>query len=709
MLKKQALDFIKRHPGGTFEFRDLVRELDVEADQKKELRSILEELAEQDLILKIKRGQYAIPARTQVVTGKLAGHRLGYGFVTPEKESGLREDVFIPAKHMRDAAHGDTVMIKVERSRKKGNKLEGAILKVVERANEKIVGKFYSAYKGGYVIPLDERYLHEVQVRELTGDVKRKLKDGMIVDVEITMQPGKGHGPVGRIVEVLGRPDDPGIEYKIVLRKYGISEEFSPDVLEEARSIVPEVRAADIAGRVDFRDRLTVTIDGETARDFDDAITLEKLRNGHYQLGVHIADVSHYVREDRALDREAYQRGTSVYFPDRAVPMLPHELSNGICSLNPRVDRLTLSVLMEVDPKGEVVHRQFVQGVINSNERMTYTSVKKILVDRDPAEIKKYEYLVDTFYLMQALCLILNEKRRQRGAIDFDLAEPEVVFNADGSVRDIVRSERNVAHRIIEEFMLLANETVATYLFESEIPSLYRIHEEPDPKKTKEFAELAATFGYRLQGKEGKYRARDFQRLADELSGNKEAQFLNYLMLRSFMQARYSEQNVGHFGLASETYTHFTSPIRRYPDLVVHRILKEAIRKTPDREKLQAQLLALPTIAEHSSERERNADAAEREIIDIKRAEFMADKLGEEYQGFITSVTSYGFYLEIFEHFVEGFVPVSVLLDDYYLFDERRHMLVGKHRKKSFQLGNKLTVRVDRVDRERHRIYFSTV
>lgn len=709
MLKKQALDFIKRHPGEVLDFRDIVRRLDVEADQRKELRGILEELAEQDIILRLKRSRYAIPARVQLVTGKLSCHPAGYGFVTPERDSGLRGDIFIPAKHMHDAAHGDTVMVKVAGRGRKAQKMEGAIVKVVDRANEQIVGKYYSTAKGGYVLPLDARYLYEVRVSEPPADLRRKLKDGLIVDVAIVMPPGKPHGPMGKIVEILGHPDDPDIGFKIVLHKYGIPREFPQEVLEEARSVSSEAPAKEIAGRTDFRELLTVTIDGETARDFDDAVTLEKLPNGHYRLGVHIADVAHYVREDSPLDREAFLRGTSVYFPDRAVPMLPHELSNGICSLNPRVDRLTLSVVMEVNKRGEVIDRAFTEGVINSNERMTYTSVRKILVDKDPEAMRRYDYLVETFRWMESLCQILNEKRRRRGAIDFDLPEPQIIFTDDGKIADVVRSERNVAHRIIEEFMLLANETVASHLFESEIPSIYRIHEEPDPEKTRQFADLAAMFGYRLEGKAGKYRAADFQRLAQQLSGKEDSPFLSYLMLRSFMQARYSEQNVGHFGLASETYTHFTSPIRRYPDLVVHRVLKETLRKRPDLDRLQGELQTLADIAEHSSERERQAAAAEREALDMKRAEFMSDKLGETYKGFITRVTSYGFYVELFDHFVEGAAPVSALLDDYYELDERRHVLIGQRRKKTYRLGQRLTVSVDRVDRESSKIFFSPV
>ncbi|MBI1747886.1 MAG: ribonuclease R [Acidobacteria bacterium] len=709
MLTKLVLNYIKRHPGKVLDFRDIVRALDVAADQRKALREVLDEFAAQDVVLKLKRGKYAIPARVLLVGGKLTCHPSGYGFVTPERESGLGEDIFIPAREMGDACHGDTVLVKVASKARKGNKLEGSLVKVVSRANERIVGRYFATAKGGYVIPCDERYLHEIRIAPPSAEIKKGLADGMFVDVEMVVPPSRHAAPLGKVLEIIGAPGDPDIDYKIVLYKHRIPKEFPAEVIKEAQSMPLAVGSKDRAGRKDFRKQLSVTIDGETARDFDDAVAVEKLKNGHYRLSVHIADVAHYVSEAGPLDREAYLRGTSVYFPDRAVPMLPTELSSGICSLNPHVDRLTVSVLMDIDETGEVVHRQFAHGVINSHVRMTYTTVSKILVDHDREEMEKHTALLESFQWMAELCGILNRKRRRRGAIDFDIPEPEVIFTASGAVANIKRSERNLAHRIIEEFMLLANETVAVYLFESKIPSLYRIHEEPDAAKTQQFAELARVFGYHLQGRPGKRGPADFQRLADQLSGGQDVQFLSYLMLRSFMLARYSDQNVGHFGLASETYTHFTSPIRRYPDLVVHRLLKEAIRKNPDRERVTAEVATLGEVAEHCSARERVAAAAEKEMLEIKRTEFMADKLGEQYRGFITRVQGYGFFVELSDPYVAGLVPVSTLLDDYYEFDEPRRRLIGKGRKKIFRIGDRLNVRVDRVDQNRHMIFFSVV
>ena len=646
----------------------------------------------------------------ETVTGRFVAHPDGYGFVIAE-DPPLEQDVFVPPNKAGSAVDGDTVRVRLvpsrrPRKRKGQSSLEGEIFAIVSRGRETIVGKLFRFQQGVYVAPLDERYRYTVR---LIDEQAKKIEDGMIVVVSIVVQPGPNQRPQGKIKEVLGDPDDPEIQYKIVCHTYEIPVEFPKEVLQEAE-LAEEPDEKSIRKRKDFRKLLTVTIDGESSRDFDDAISIEKLKNGHFRLWVHIADVSHYVRTDTPLDREALLRGTSVYFPDRAVPMLPEKLSNQICSLNPKVDRLTMSVVMEVDDQGKVVLREFFRSVICSNERMTYSAVNKILIDQDQALRGRYKTLLESFGWMLELSRILRAMRVRRGAIDFDLPEAEVEYDDKGEIVDIVRSERNEAHRIIEELMLLANETVAQHLAVREIPSIYRVHEDPDPAKVEAFLELATEFGYSLkQNKDGRYSSRAFQKLMVQMSGKPEQKFLAYLMLRSFKQAQYTEVNQGHFGLASACYTHFTSPIRRYPDLIVHRILKMAIDRKTSGRGAEGLYGRLPEIAGRSSERERKAVVAEREIMRWIMAQFMAERLGDEYDAFIIGVKRNGFFVELLDHFVEGFVPVETIWDDFYVLNQRHHCLIGETTKKVYRIGDRLRVRVDKVNPHRHLIDFSPV
>ncbi|HET7616928.1 MAG TPA: ribonuclease R, partial [Vicinamibacterales bacterium] len=527
---------------------------------------------------------------------------------------------------------------------------------------------------------------------------------GDMVVVEITRWPTPTRGPAGRVVEVLGDIDEPGVDTEIIIRKYGIPDEHGEAAVAEAARLGHVVREQDLRGRTDFRPLTTVTIDGEHARDFDDAITIEKLPNGHYWLGVHIADVAHYVPEGGALDEEAYDRATSVYFPERAVHMFPSELSTGLCSLNPNVDRLVQSCLMEISRQGDVVRYELHDGVIHSNARMTYTAVNAILTLHDPAVIAAHAPLVPMFETMRELFEILNARRRRRGSIDFDLKEPEIVLDDEGMVEEIVALERNVAHRLIEEFMLVANETVAQHLDTHNVPTLYRIHEPPDPLKVEEFEEFLSTLGYGLGAAPDGVRPRHFQRLVEKIRGKPEEKPIAFLMLRTMQKARYDASNLGHFGLAASSYTHFTSPIRRYPDLVVHRTLREARHgaMTPDRrEQLEEDL---PEIARHTSERERRADEAERELVQWKKVRFMADKIGDEFDGYITGVAAFGLFIELVQHFVEGMVHISTMADDYYRFVERAHLLRGENTGRTYRLGDRVRVQVIKVDMERRQV-----
>jgi ribonuclease R len=569
-------------------------------------------------------------------------------------------------------------------------------------ASRRFVGRFERDRLGqAYIVPFDRRASDDVLVpRSGVGEAE----PGQMVVFEIDRQPAAGQPPRGAVIEVLGPIDEPGVDTEIILRKHDIPDAHGPEALAEAARIGSGVGPADLDGRTDFRDRIVVTIDGEHARDFDDAISIERLPNGHYWLGVHIADVAHYVKEGSALDREAYERGTSVYFPERAVHMFPEALATGVCSLNPQVDRLVQSCLMEITGRGEVVRHEIHDGVIHSSERMTYTAVNAILTGEDPETRARYASLVPTFERMGELFAILNRRRRQRGSVDFDLPEPQVVLDTEGLVADIVPSERNIAHRLIEEFMLLANETVAGHLERAGMPALYRIHEVPDALKVEEFDAFVRALGFALDAPPGAVKPKHFQALVEKIKGSPVERPIAFLMLRTMQKARYDSVNMGHFGLAAASYTHFTSPIRRYPDLVVHRLLRELRQGRVTDARRQDLELALPEAGRHTSERERRADEAERELVQWKKVRFMADKVGDVFDGYITGVTHFGLFVELVEHYVEGLVHISTLGDDYFRFTEGSHVLVGERTRKAYRLGDHVRVQIVRVDLERRMI-----
>jgi ribonuclease R len=676
--------------------REILRRLGLQKELRQRAREYLRHLADEGKVVRIRGNRYGLPSKMNLIVGRVKTHPDGYGFVIPEAEG--EEDIFISPRNLKEAMHGDRVIARIESIRRKGK--EGSVIRILERKARKVVGKFMRAKNYSYIIPEDERILQEIFIPE--GETKRARPDQIVV-AEITQYPTERARPVGRITHILGYPDDPEIEPQIIIHKYDLPHRFSSAAIKEAQNL-PFTPPPEYRDRVDLRGIPTFTIDGENARDFDDAVSIEKEKDGDVKLYVSISDVSHYAKEGTSLDEEAYLRGTSVYFPDRAIPMFPTEISNEICCLHPRVDRLTLTVELRYDANGERRGVQFYPSVIRSDERLTYTLVRKILVDEE-AEVKKaFKHLMPSLELMADLCQELRRRRTERGAIDFDLPEPEVILNLQGETEDIIRAERNLAHQIIEEFMIAANEAVAHLMEEKGVPFIYRIHEPPKKETIDEFRRFISHLGYKMR-KDTDHSPKEFQRILSEAKGRPEERVVNEILLRSMKWAKYSAKNLGHFGLASDAYTHFTSPIRRYPDLIVHRLLKRVLLK---REK-EVSEEDLARKADHLSQRERVAMEAEREILSRYRVRFMKDKIGEEFEGVISGVTAFGFFVELKGIFVEGLVRVTSLHDDYYQYHEKRYALVGERTHKAFRIGDEVRVRIERVDVERRHIDFGLV
>ena len=680
--------------------RELVKRLRLDAASRRDLKGVLRRLIEEGALVKIRGARVGLPSRMNLVVGRLTCNPAGYGFVVPEKRREGQGDIYVSAVNLKEALHGDRVVARVERTTPKG--AEGRIIRVLERGLKRIVGRYQEEGRfGGHVVPFDRRVLHELFVPP--GD-SAGAKPGEMVSAEMTRPPTATRNPSGRVLEVLGRLGDPGVDLKVVMAKHGLPDAFPPEVEAEASLVPMEVSREDLRDRADFRRWPTVTVDPETARDHDDAISLDRLPGGHWRLGVHIADVAHYVREGSQLDQEAYLRGTSVYFPDRVVPMLPHALSSNICSLVEGEDRLTQTVILELDARGKVKKAEFHDGVIKSAARLTYQQAQAI-VDGDAALRGRFAALVPMIEGMDELARIMRKRRYERGSLDFDLPEPKLVLGASGEITGIVATERLDSMRVIEEFMLAANEAVAERLSRADIPALYRVHETPDPQRVEEFAELVASFGYSVPASLQAIRPEDFQLVLRQIEGKPEEKLISYLLLRTMKLARYHEENLGHFGLAAEMYAHFTSPIRRYPDLVVHRALR-ALRQGADHGHIRE---ALPEMGRHLSEMERRADEAERELTEWKKVRFMADKLGEVFRGYITGVQAFGLFVELDEIYVQGLVHVSSMTDDYYVFNEKAHSLKGENTRKVYRLGDKVEVQVVRVDLERRQVDFALV
>ncbi|MFQ5428093.1 MAG: ribonuclease R [Thermodesulfobacteriota bacterium] len=681
--------------------RELIKVFCVPEEKKGKFKARIRRLVDEGLLVKVRGGRYGLAVRMNLVTGVLQCHADGFGFVIPESkgEKGTQErDVFIGGRRFAGAMHGDTVVARVE-GQKEGGKREGRVIRVLKRANKTLIGMIHRGKHLCELAPSEERIIERVIIPPGCG---KGAADGVMAEVEITKWPSKHSSATGSVIEILGDPDDPDVEAGIILKKYGLSASFPRSVSEEARAAAHVVDEAEAAGRTDLRGRAIVTIDGETAKDFDDAVGIERLQSGGYRLFVSIADVSHYVREQSQLESEARRRGTSVYFPDRCVPMLPEALSNGICSLRPGEDRLTMTAEMDFNAKGSVVGSRFYKSIIRSKRRLTYTEVKEALEGRGAQGSKSTDGLLGDLQIMRELAEKLTKKRVKTGSIDFDLPEPQIIIDINGRVEDIVRSERNIAHRIIEEFMLAANRCVAEEFRRGKLPFLYRIHDLPDEESIESFREFIAEFGLTLE-KDAKG-APSFQGVLGAVEGRPEAKLITHMLLRSMKQAVYSERQAGHFGLGFRDYTHFTSPIRRYPDLVVHRLLKLLIAGKYTKNEQARMAAILPETAALSSARERKAMEAEREIVDLKKVQFMKDKVGEEYEGIVSGVVSFGFFVELNEYFVEGLVHVSSLLDDYYVFDEKKHLLRGERTKEAFRVGVGVKVRIESVDLGRRRI-----
>ena len=721
LTKKHILEFFGQREGAVH-FEGILREFGGR-HVKRELKNMLEDMAEDGELIRLKGNSYTLPGKMKTTRGRISVHRDGYGFVTPD---GGGEDIFIPSKFLKGALHGDLVEVSSSPSRMGGNKLDGRVLAVLERATSRVVGRYEETRRGAIVIPEDQR-LNLVIAIPVKG--RGLAEDGHQVVAELTSYPIGGRPAEGRIVEVLGWPDDPEVEVQSVIRRFDLPHIFGPDVLAEAEGVEESVSNDDLEGRVDLRSMPTVTIDGETARDFDDAVSLRR-EGENFRLWVSIADVSHYVKKDSPLDREAYLRGTSVYFPDRCIPMLPERLSNGICSLNPHVDRLTMTAEMLFDRTGAMLDSSFYSSVIKSAARLTYTIVKQIIVDADLELADKYRPVAPMLLEMKELALILMAMRKRRGSIDFDLPEPEIIIGLTGQTEGIIRAERNLAHQLIEEFMLAANEAVAHFITSRDTPFLYRVHENPDPAKLQTFQEFVFGFGYEFKLVEDKVKPSELQRLLAQADGRPEERMINYSLLRCMKQARYAAENVGHFGLASDCYCHFTSPIRRYPDLVVHRILKASIALSPlpltgeggslltpageGREggKHASRQLAIATerlgeVAEHTSKRERVAMEAERDVVEMKKLQYMQQHIGEQFDGYITGVTGFGFFVELDEFFVEGLVHISTLTDDIYTHAEKQHSLIGRRTGTIYRIGDAARVMVASVSPATRRIEFT--
>ena len=690
--KKIILELMEQEFYVPMKEKELAVMLQVSKEDRDELNRIMNELLAEGKVSLTKKGKFirAKHADDNLV-GTFISHPKGFGFVEIE---GREEDLYIPEGFVNGAFHKDTVRVALL-SGKSGKRQEAQVVEVISRGMKQVVGIFDKSNKNyGFVIPDNGKISNDIFV---PTERSKGAVSGHKVVCEITDYGKENRKPEGKIVEILGHVNDPGVDIMSIVKGYELPVEFSEKILHQAQNVAKDVSDADMAGRTDLRNVQMVTIDGEDAKDLDDAVSLTK-EGDFYKLGVHIADVTNYVQENSALDWEAKTRGTSVYLVDRVIPMLPHTLSNGICSLNAGVDRLALSCLMTIDKKGEVVGHDIVESVIRVDRRMSYTSVKKILEDKDEREIKEYEELVAMFQMMEELAALLREKRRKRGSIDFDFPETKIILDKQGHPVDIKPYDRNVATKIIEDFMLIANETVAQHFYWLELPFVYRTHDNPDPEKVEKLATFIRNFGYALKSKQDEVHPKELQKLLAKIEDTPEEALISRLTLRSMKQAKYTVDCTGHFGLACQYYCHFTSPIRRYPDLQIHRIIKEQLRGKLNEKRIEHYQEILPEVAKHSSAMERRADEAERETDKLKKVEYMEERIGNIYEGVISSITAWGVYVEL-PNTIEGMIHVSMLPGDYFYYDESSYEMVGQATDKRYKLGERIKIRVNGTDK----------
>lgn len=694
--KKVIYDIICDEAYVPMKIKEIAMLLQIPKEDRNDLRLVLDALLAEGKIEVSKKGKFT-KAEGVVLSGVYEGHPKGFGFVTIE---GMDEDVFIPESASNGALHKDTVQVAITPA-KGGKRQEGTVVKILSHGMNEVVGTFQRNKNFGFVVTDNLKFARDIFV---PLERSKGAVTGHKVVVEITDFGSSTKKPEGKVREIIGHINDPGTDIMSIVRGYELPTEFPEKVMNQAENAPGEVSTADMAGRMDIRDWPTVTIDGEDAKDLDDAITISK-ENNIYTLGVHIADVTNYVQEKSALDVEALNRGTSVYLVDRVIPMLPHTLSNGICSLNQGVDRLALSCIMTIDEKGTVTGHKIAETVINVDRRMTYTSVKKIVEDRDSEELQEYEPLVPMFDLMEELARILREKRRKRGSIDFDFPESKIVLDAEGRPIEVKAYERNSATKIIEDFMLIANETVAQDFFWQEMPFVYRTHDNPDPERIQQLGMFINNFGYSIKITKDEIHPKELQKLLVQIEDTPEEPLISRLTLRSMKQAKYTTVSTGHFGLATKYYCHFTSPIRRYPDLQIHRIIKETLRGKMSEKRLQHYEAILPEVAKHASETERRAEEAERETNKLKKVEFMETHIGEVFEGVISGITNWGIYVEL-PNTIEGMVHVTSLRDDYYNYDEKSYEMVGERNHKSYKLGQKVKIEVTGADKLQRTIDF---
>ena len=699
--KKRIKEFIESEDYTPLKRGEMRVILQVPKDESGDFDTVINSLISEGEVFETKKGKLVTTKSINLKTAVFMANAKGFGFARLEDSND--NDIYIPPESTLNAMNKDKILVRITVPSYNGKRASGEVVKILSPAKEGVVGTFDEGRGFGFVI-CDDKKINDIFIPK--GSTKGAVTGSKVV-VNITKRPSPNKCAEGEVIEILGHKDDPGVDILSIIRQFDLPVDYPEDVYEQTEDMPEDITEAEIEGREDLRNIQTVTIDGDDSKDFDDAVSLDILENGNFLLGVHIADVSHYVTEGSPLDKEAYKRGTSVYLVDRVIPMIPHRLSNGICSLNPDTDRLTLSCIMEIDREGTVVNHKIVESVIHSNCRMTYTKVNNVIENNDPDQIKEYEEFVPMLRDMDKLRKILNNRRRLRGAVNFDFPEPKIILDSEGKVLDIKPYERNSATNLIEEFMLVCNETIAEDYYWQSIPFVFRNHDQPDEEKIEGLKKLISAFGYRIKGK-GEIHPMEIQKLIEKVKDTPQEHIISRMVLRSMKQAKYQAENIGHFGLAAKFYCHFTSPIRRYPDLQIHRIIKEVIEGKLTENRIKHYDSMLSEIAYHCSTTERTSDDAERETDRLKMAQYMQEHIGEEYNGLISGVTSWGIYVEL-ENTVEGMVPLNEIDDDFYEYEEENLRVVGRRTGKIYMLGDEVRVRVIRTDRQARTIDFMFV